>query len=119
MKMAIFISTVIKTLSLLAIFFYLSLTFSISSHTALSNISLSLIPYSAIFICTLFNEMTTIPLFIWESPLPGITSCFWKNQSLQRLALLMHTSAVKIITNTEAPVKPKWSKFPLWKDRIK
>ena len=50
--MAIFISAVIKTLSLLAIFFYSSLTFFISSHTALSNISLSLIPYSAIFICT-------------------------------------------------------------------
>lgn len=66
--MAIFISTVIKTLSLLAIFFLSFFNFlHFISHSPEQYLTLTDTILCNIYLYP-FNEMTTIPLFIWALP---------------------------------------------------
>ena len=66
--MAIFISTVIKTLSLLAIFFLSFFNFlHFISHSPEQYLTLTDTIPCNIYLYP-FNEMTTIPLFIWALP---------------------------------------------------
>lgn len=90
----------IKTLSLLAIFFYSSLTFSISSHTCSPEQYLTV---TDTILCNLF-----VPLTRWQ-PFPFLYESISKSQSLYRM--LMHTSTVNFITNTEAPKMVKGSQY--------